>query len=171
MDDLYFGKRSLNAAGNLDWGTLLPQILHDLLVRIAHIADIYGELIFASGSAKSIWLVAGHSQYTPRSSLPQTASSRAPSTPRNLSADLSRRDCRVFPFLLLWCQPALTGTTLLFTSATIGYFSGLGFIGAISALSANIAPSEYSPRRLGVIITLVVLATLHCEVGALMVAA
>lgn len=173
VDDLYFGKRSLNAAGKFDWGTLLSQIPHDLLVRNGRIADIYGELIFASGRAKSLWLVAVllamHAAIF--AAADRLVASAIHATPRISVRIFLGVIAACFPFLLLWRQPALTGTTLLFMSATIGYFGGVILMGAIIALSANIASSTYSPRRIGVIITLVVLAALHHEVVALIVAA
>lgn len=173
VDDLYFGKRSLNAAGQLDWGILVSQIPGDLMVRNGRIADIYGELIFATGNAKSLVLLAlmlaMHTAiFAAADRLVATAIGRTP----RLSVRIFLGVCAAcFPFLLLWRQPAITGTTLLFMSATIGYFGGVIFLGTIIVLSADIARREVSTKRQVAIIALVILAGLHHEILALMVAA
>ncbi|MDO5701279.1 MAG: hypothetical protein Q4P36_07420 [Bowdeniella nasicola] len=173
VDDLYFGKRSLNEAGHLDWGTLLTQIPNDLLVRNGRIADIFGELIFATGNGKSIivvaLLLATHvAFFTAADRLVANTIGRTPRSSVRIFLGIL---AACFPFLLLWRQPAIAGSTLLFMSATVGYFGGVIYIGAIITLSASVAHREFSRIRSAVILGLVILGSLHHEVIGLMVAA
>lgn len=172
VDDLYFGKRSLNEAGQFDWGTFLSQIPNDLLVRNGRTADIFGELIFVTGSGKSVALVAVllASQvafFCAADRLVANSTGRVPSVSVRIFLGVI---AACYPFLLLWRQPDLAGSTLLFMSATVGYFGGVIFICAILALSASVTLREFSSLRSITIIMLVVLAGLHHEVIALTVA-
>lgn len=170
-DDAYFASRSGMPRGGVGWSSFWDATVQDVMERNGRTADLWGQLIFSTGSMIGpimtvLMVLFSVTFYLAAVTLISSYRQTRVSPLLKISIAVV---AAAMPFMLVLWVPRIAGSTYMFMSATVGYVGGGVMIWALMFFLFRKFPKfNYRlPEAVGLVL-LGLLTAMHHEVLALM---